>query len=398
MSYHIFKSQNDEYDHIKLLPLSKNDDFVTYNINFNNRILLFKTPFLYSSHNNNYHNISLGFLFNNTYHLDFYNNIISFELYVFKLFASIFDNLNTDISKFIKHQFELVYDPITQISQNPIKTTKDSYFANKSYYKYPKSDYYFLHSVKSNDDRFYPPFIKTKYNTLQIFDILNNKQNIDYLLPGSYISSLIQPKSVWIRLSTNEIGITWYIHQIKIKQPLPILNECLLEIDNNNLCYNCCQKIGGNKYPPLSHTLSPPPPPPPPPPPLSSSSSLISNINLNYLKYFKMLKMGIPLIAVKQKCQLDGLDTKYLDDNKHVDISKIKIDEQSNITNTLPFTSDDLINTSKKLNKISGDNKDSSSNSKNENKIENDPRIPSLDTILNQLKKLKKTNINKKKY
>ena len=64
---------------------------------------------------------------------------------------------------------------------------------------------------------------------------------------------------------------------------------------------------------------TPPPPPPPPPPP---SQPRISSLNEGtreaeaaearddprYAKYHKMIKMGVPVQAVRNKMKLDGVD------------------------------------------------------------------------------------------
>ena len=51
-------------------------------------------------------------------------------------------------------------------------------------------------------------------------------------------------------------------------------------------------------------TSSPPPPPPP--------SKTVAE-DERFVKYFKMLKMGVPLQAVKNKMKAEGLDDSVLD-------------------------------------------------------------------------------------
>ena len=58
-----------------------------------------------------------------------------------------------------------------------------------------------------------------------------------------------------------------------------------------------------------------PPPPPPPPPPLIPNSSQDQKAyknHSNYKQFFKMLKVGIPKEAVKNKMELLGEDLVLL--------------------------------------------------------------------------------------
>ncbi len=155
----------------------------------------------------------------------------------------------------------------------------------------------FLNSIKQPDDHFYPPCLKTKIHhnvPLQVFDIYTQVQKLNYIIPGSWCTAIIHPKHLWFNQDLNQYGVTWYILQAKVRPPIPILNKCLIEDDfsNETLCSICYTKILKDE---------------------TEDLMMISNqIPEEYQKYSKMLKLGIPLLAVIQKCRMDGLDPEIL--------------------------------------------------------------------------------------
>ena len=243
-------------------------------------------------------------------------------------------------------------------------------------------DYQLMNSIKQNEDKFYPPYLKVKIPNItkgfQVYDVFNNSQKLEYLVPGTWLTSLIYLKHLWINEQDNIMGLGWYILQTKAKIPIPILDHCIINDDweNETLCAICYSKI-------LKQ-------------PLNSSPEILP-IPEGYENYIHMLKLGIPLLAVIQKCQMDGMDPEVLHKHKR-GYSKSNNNNNPPLPPPLPkFNNQTKENTIIKRIKISDDEllqsrsrlgKSTRIIIKKQEKI--DPRVPSLDMILKSMKKLKK--------
>lgn len=270
----------------------------------NERIYFYKPQFFFK----NYKKINVKYKKNNKVIIQTPKMKIPFNLTDKKLCISF--NKNDYFYNFIKYFDETI--------KKLIQLKKKSWFYNKLEYKpilsnYKDTDYMTINLPYKNEQYLF-----------NVFDENLSKINVDSLNKNDEIILIIQLEYLW--LNNNKIGCHWNVLQIKKYNTLDF-NKCLI--------------------------VDTPPPPPPPPPP-------INNVNE---KYLKMLKMGIPVLAVKNNMIRDGKDI--------------------NIINSLPDMKEDFI---KSLN----------------NPIkskENKKLIPSTSDLLNMKNVLKKAgpNIKKKK-
>lgn len=183
--------------------------------------------------------------------------------------------------QFIKNCLDILY-----------KKTKEKYSNN----------YHIEKFIKENDYSKWMRFKLPEY--CKFYD--QNKKLIE-TFPSKVIGSfIIQLSGLW--LLNNNIIFNWNIIQGQVTLPIKLKDFIIVDDDN---------KIN------MRSSLPPPPPPPlppPPPPPLPP-------LKLN--KYDKMLKIGIPKEAVKQKKTIDT--TIKESDLKSIKLKKVSKDEKQSI-------------------------------------------------------------------
>lgn len=270
----------------------------------------------------------------------------------------------------------------------------DKYFTTR----YP--DYQLVSSIRQNEDKFYPPYLRTKLSfPIQVYDVFGEPQTIDYLVPGSWTTNIIYLKHLWINEIDDLMGLSWYTLQTKVKTPTPILppNRCLIDDDwqNETLCAICYSKVVRQTVVPGVIDNN-------------NNSSLLSQdpeMPVEYEKYTKMLKLGIPLLAVIQRCQMDGRDPEILRQGHKFEVSSSSSLGNDRSPATIPpppptttstsqparllFTQQDLLQTRSKL----GSNKVNPKTRKIKRLDirRKDPRVPSLNMILESLNNLRPT-------
>jgi hypothetical protein len=288
-----------------------------------------------------------------------------------------------------------------------------------SHFKTEWANYRFNTTIRESKDQFYPPFIRTRIPKssnrssnqstiiqkknkidLSVFDLSNSPKSIEYIIPGSWATSLLYLKHIWVNNVTYQVGLTWYILQTKVKTPIPQLpaDHCLIDDPwlDETFCAICYSKV--IREPAINGVEEQDERDPIPP---------------EYEKYLKMLKLGIPILPVIQRCQMDGLDPEYLQQlsqqqKKHQHhqnhqnqqippppptpptSSKSSSSGESKVAHApqqgLPFSIDDLLKSRDKL---------GTSSSAKIRKIKplnvrkRDPRVPSLNMILDRLNQLK---------
>jgi hypothetical protein len=288
-----------------------------------------------------------------------------------------------------------------------------------SHFKTEWANYRFNTTIRESKDQFYPPFIRTRIPKssnrtsnqsaiiqkknkidLSVFDLSNSPKSIEYIIPGSWATSLLYLKHIWVNNLTYQVGLTWYILQTKVKTPIPQLpaDHCLIDDPwlDETFCAICYSKV--IREPAINGVEEQDEPDPIPP---------------EYEKYLKMLKLGIPILPVIQRCQMDGLDPEYLQQlsqqqKKHQHhpnhqnhqipppppppptSSKSSSSGESKVAHApqqgIPFSIDDLLKSRDKL---------GTSSSAKIRKIKplnvrkRDPRVPSLNMILDRLNQLK---------
>lgn len=295
------------------------------------------------------------------------------------------------------------------LSFQDLKTnqTTDNFFQQikdlDSFFSQIYPGYNFFNSIRIPDDKFYPPYLKTKITRsssnsyFKVYDDHNQEQSKDYLIPGSWATSLIYLKHLWINQKEKIVGLSWYILQTKVRSPIPVFKECQINDnwDNETLCANCSAKIPKSLLPPNNQPAT-------------------LELPVEYQKYTKMLKLGIPILAVLQRCELDGLDPEVLKSNSKINSQVSQtLTELPKLSKPPPpppppvnhppinlspgrprilFNASDLLKSKSKL------GKDNIKAVKKTMKIclkKRDPRVPSLNMILRSLNNLKKTEFPK---
>lgn len=258
-----------------------------------------------------------------------------------------------------------------------------------SYFSKGFCNYNYYTSLRGNDDKFYPPYLRAKISTavpLQVYDIYGEIQDTNYIVPGSWATSLLYLKQIWVNEQDHMVGLSWFVLQTKIKTPVPMLNRCLIDDDwsNETLCSICHEKVVKKQ---CVQAVSEKPIPP------------------GYEKYFKMLKLGIPMLAVIQGCQMDDMDPEVIT-NHHgpppppppvCGLPPPPPPPPPNITSKssgpprLLFSAEDLKNSKSLL----GKKQPKVKKVKVLNLKKRDPRVPSLDMILRSRNNLKKVQNQK---
>lgn len=272
------------------------------------------------------------------------------------------------------------------------------------------SNYTLQPSIRQPRDKFYPPFLRTKIKpkNFQIFDLFNQPQKLDYIIPGCWSTSIIHLKHLWVNNTTCQVGLTWYVLQSKVKTPLPLFpaDRCLIDDpwENETFCSICSAKV--IKQPAVQGVDEPDEEP-------DEEPEEYEPLPPEYEKYTRMLKLGIPILAVIQRCQLDGLDAEMLR-NRHGRritkaisnipqsslpppppmpnhlLSEIKKPKKSPLSNgrpQLPFNKADLLNSKSLL----GKKEIKVKKVKTLKLRKRDPRVPSLHMILRTRGSLRST-------
>jgi hypothetical protein len=383
MSDEVYRLRELDLDKIQIRgKISSNNDFSLQDVEYRGRPLLIQTPNLYlpfglssSYGDSDRYSLNLGMIQSDGKHIIF----------------------QKELDQFDQHFKEL-------------EELKDSYQG----------------SVKQNEDLFYPPCLKAKVHpqiALQVYDVYGKIKDLNYVIPGSWGMAILCPKYLWTKrsaplsaslnasLSSEQnsqavSGLTWYVLQLKVRPPIPLLDKCLIDdhgsLQNETLCSICYHKIVKSD----SFTLR----------------ALDEQTNLqeeeeedwpsSYQKYQKMLKLGIPILAVIQKCQMDGLDPEVLRQRKPttsssystpglsstpfnppppppppIPIAKTKVSSMNSGPPRMLFSAGDLAKSRAKL----GQKKILKTGKINLDLRKRDPRVPSLDMILERLNQLRST-------
>lgn len=122
---------------------------------------------------------------------------------------------------------------------------------------------------------------------ISIFDWKKEKQQLEYIMPGSRAYSLLWLDSVWFK--SNKFGLNWVILQMKVYLPIYRIEECLIEDDTDNKAQDssvsassCATAEASSMVPLREHPV--------------------------FCKFFKMKKFGIPVPSIQQKLQMEQLD------------------------------------------------------------------------------------------
>lgn len=171
-----------------------------------------------------------------------------------------------------QHQFLILLNEINVKIKKLIKTKKiNCYFKNKK----------MVNSLKSKF--MYPNILRTKIlnkdqKYFEVYDQNKKMTNFDELKNSTYCKSILLLSDLWISINKKSYGLSWITLQIKLEVPLYLKGYSFIDES----------QIDNSEY------------------------SEIQN-NEVYQKYFKMIKMGIPKPAVRQKMVMNGDDPNILD-------------------------------------------------------------------------------------
>ncbi len=222
-------------------------------------------------------------------------------------------------------------------------------------------DFKYSNCVKKNKKNPKCPFLKTKIHSvenkifLKVFKSDKTLSENQEIKSGKEIRFILHLDSVWVYNKT--YGINWYIVQAEVKLPNILLSY---SFDNNQ------------------------------------DDDIISK-HPDYMKFFKMVSMGVPKDAVKNKMNLEGFNSEIIDLEPSTP-SKIALKTNTTMMVGIPPPPPPPLNLGSnsivKINPLDLQNiKLKKTVIKKKNKIEEirDPRIPTKNQLLEQLKNLKKS-------
>ena len=138
----------------------------------------------------------------------------------------------------------------------------------------------FKNSLKKTSNSFFPDRVRLSISeSILVYNDYKRKISFDCIQPKMYCKMLISPKCIWY--SERDYGIVWNTLQVKIYDKV-ILDEYSFIDDNQSIKE------------------------------ISNTESEYEN-DERYKKYFRMIKMGVPKDAVKNKMSNDGIDPIILD-------------------------------------------------------------------------------------
>ena len=228
---------------------------------------------------------------------------------------------------------------LNEINVKIRKLIKNGYFS--FYFKNNKM----ISSIKSKF--MYPNILRTKiYNknhkNLEIYDQNKKRVTFEEIKSSLYCKSLLYLSDIWISLKKKSYGLTWNTLQMRIDLPLYLRGYSFLE-----------EKKDENHY--------------------------IKNHKI-YKKYFKMLNLGIPSNAIKQKMMMNGDNPNILNCHPETISSKVLLGNDKKKV----LLSNTILKSVKLKQTIKNDKV---------KKKKKDNRVPSLEDILNTKSNLNKTGV-----
>ena len=208
-------------------------------------------------------------------------------------------------------------------------------------------------------------------NKINIYDKDKDKISIDNITRGSLIKVMFWLKG--ININDSYWNLQLEITQIRLFDIIPP-TQCLINTDDiidNATNHNNC-----DNYHDTNHDMN---------------HDNYDSDNIETLKYNKMLKMGIPIESVRQKCILDGLDPDIiLSNNKNLNNSTSNKNSLNINKSNLPNRVNLLAGLgSVSLKKVTKQNKNNILKTKSTN---TNQLVPSLDDILAMKQNLKQVN------
>jgi hypothetical protein len=182
----------------------------------------------------------------------------------------------------IDEEMKLFYDKITLINKKI-----NSYLFKKCN---KQNNFCFDDSIKTNID--YPPLIRVNipdYDKLLVFDEYKNQIGVNKVNKKTQCYAIIHLSHIWNH--NIDYGISWKLLQLRMVVDQVITLSTYSFIENTKITSEINTKTNKTEI---------------------KEEDKIKN-NPKFMKYFRMLKFGVPKEAIKNKLQLDGIDTTVID-------------------------------------------------------------------------------------
>ena len=207
-------------------------------------------------------------------------------------------------------------------------------------------------------------------NDITIYDNDLSLISIDNVSGNFYAYFIIELTGFYYKQKTKEIKLIWSLVQFKLDKVKNKIHECLFldeeELEQETLKTHLKEQEKKQEQ--------------------EKKVNFLKN-HILLEKFFKMLSIGIPKIAIQHKMSLSNIDIRFLDYSSDTDIDKLPI-ELKNKLNDLENNSNSNIN--------SNINTNSNTNSEN-NENNNKSLLSNLEMIKNNKKNLKNISLTEHK-
>ena len=282
------------------------------------------------------------------------------------------DNNLKDFYNFINSTEEYLEDKLNNsgmINSNNNNSNNNNLNNNNTTIK--KSKITFKKTIQKSEG--YADYFNLNFNVNDITIYDNNLSliNIDKVDGNFYAYFIIELSGFYYKQKTKEIKLIWSLVQFKLDKVKNKIQECLF-LDEEELEH---EKLKTLKDKDKDFKID----------------NLKEEKKVNFLKnhillekFFKMLSIGIPKMAIQHKMSLLNIDIKFLDYSSDTDIDKLPIELKNKLNN---------------LDNNNSDNNNSDNNSGNTNNSENNGKLllSNLEMIKNNKKILKNVNLTEHK-
>jgi hypothetical protein len=161
---------------------------------------------------------------------------------------------------------------------------------------------------------------ETSFYLLENVGGISRSKPIDEIIFPCYGFFIMEVQTIWLNKSSGIFGSN--MKDVAPNWGIKLAIHAVQCLPNHNQFngFNKINFIASNTFNLPTNNIGIPPPPPPPPPPMALQVPAKPEIPAYLVKFFSMLKMGIPREAVKHKMKMAGLSGDLLD-NPHNNFS-----------------------------------------------------------------------------
>ena len=297
-------NQNENLNKIKFRsPETRNNNIIIpIKINENekkNIPLIFKTPKMYMPFKPHISNSLGGYIRLSFDNIKIDNNLKDFYNFINSIEAYLEDKLNN--SELINH------------NTNKTKNTNNN--TNKSKITFKKT----IQKSEGYADYFNLNF---NVNDITIYDNDLSLISIDNVSGNFYAYFIIELTGFYYKQKTKEIKLIWSLVQFKLDKVKNKIQECLF-LDEEELEQEKLKNQKETLKDKLKETL------------IKEEEKKVFFLKNHILleKFFKMLSIGIPKMAIQHKMSLLNIDIRFLDYSSDTDIDKLPIELKNKLNN-----------------------------------------------------------------